>query len=342
MKIMIGIGHPKQVHFWKNIINRLVSDGHEVKIVTTKKDVSTHLLNAFEFDYEIYGKHQKTMAAKACSMVSRTYKTFVIAKRFNPDILIAGTPYLAYVSRVLGKPHIMLTDTEHANLAYWLTYPFTNVIVTPSCFKGKINPKKHVTYNGYEELAYLHPNYFTPDSHVLDDLGLGDDDGFIIIRFVAWEASHDVSDYGFTNKEKLIKTLEEYGRVFITSESRLPKEIEKYRVIAPPEKIHHLLYFADLFIGESAPMSAESAILGTPAIFVSTSRRGYTDELEAKYDLLYTFSDSHNAQEKALEKAIELMEDKNIKKKWRENREKLLSEKVDVTKFMAEFIENYI
>ena len=338
---MIGTGHPKQVHFWRNIVRNLIEDGHEVKILTTDKDVTLQLLSIYGLDYEIYGTHQKSMAQKAYSMISRTYKAFIIAKRFMPDILIAGTPYLAYVGKMLGKPHIMLTDTEHANLAYWLTYPFTDVIITPSCFKGKINPKRHVAYNGYEELAYLHPNYFKPDPSVLEAVGLSEDDKFIIVRFVAWGASHDIGDCGFSDKKEVVKTLEQYGRVFITSETKLSREFEKYRITIPIEVVHHLMHYAELFIGESASMSTESAILGTPAIFVSTSRRGYTDELESKYDMLYTFSDPHNAQKKALEKAIELMEDKNTKKKWQKKRKKLLDDKIDVTEFITEFIENY-
>lgn len=314
--------------------------GHEVKILTTDKDVTLSLLDAYGFDYEIYRPHQKSIVAKMCGLISCTTKALAIARQFKPDILIAGTPYLAYVSKILRKPHIMLTDTDHANLVYWLTSPFTDVICTPSCFKGKINSKKHATYNGYEELAYLHPNYFEPDPTVLEEIGLNKNDKYTILRFVAWTASHDIGDYGFTDKNKLVKMLERYGKVFITSETKLPIDFEKYRITIPPHRIHHLMYYAGIFIGESASMAAESAILGTPAIFVSTSRRGYTDELESKYDMLYTFSDSH-AQEKAMNKAIELMEDENIKKKYQKKREKLLNEKIDVTKFMTNFIENY-
>lgn len=341
MRIMIGIGHPKQAHLWRNIIRNLVDDGHEVKILATDKDITLHLLSACGFDYEVYGKHQRNMVNKACSVIVRAYRSLVIAKKFMPDLLIAGTPHLSYVSKIIGKPHIMLTDTEHANIAYWLTYPFTDAIITPLCFKGKINPKKHVTFDGYFELAYLHPNHFKPDPSVLADMKLDKNDIFTILRFVAWEASHDMGDHGFSDKKEVVKTLEQYGRVFITSESGLPRELEKYRATISPEKMHHLMYYANLFIGESAPMSTESAILGTPALFVSTSRRGYTDELESKYDMLYTFSDPHDAQKKALEKAIELLEDKDTKKKWQKKRKILLDEKIDVTKFMTEFIEGY-
>ena len=341
MRIMIGVAHPKQVHFCKNVITNLVKNGHEVMVAARDKDLTLYLLDVYGFDYEVVGTNYKTIAGKAYGLLESDLKALRLARKFKPDILVGGSPYLAHVSKLIGKPYIDHTDTEHATLADWLTSPFSDVVITPSCYEGKIDPKKHVTFDGYFELAYLHPNYFTPDPSVLEDLGLSKDDKFIIIRFVAWKASHDIGDYGFSDKKEVVKSLEQQGMVFITSEAELPKELEKYKITIPPEKIHHLLYYADLFIGESAPMSTESAILGTPAIFVSTSRRGYTDELESKYDMLYTFSDQHNAQEKAVKKAIELLEDKDTNKKWEKKREKLLDEKIDVAKFMTEFIENY-
>ena len=338
---MVGMGHPKHVHFWKNIINNLVNDGHEVKIVAKAKDITLYLLDAYGFEYEVVGKNYKGLVRKAYGLIENDKKSLEIAREFKPDVLAMGTPYLAQVSKIIRKPHISFLDTEHAGLAYRLTRPFTNVICTPSCFKRDIDQKKQLVYDSYIELSYLHPNYFKPDPNVLEDLCLGKNDKFIIIRFVSWGASHDIGDRGFTNKEELIQSLEEYGKVFITSEAGLSPKLKKYKITVPPEKIHHLLYFADLFIGESAPMSTESAILGTPAIFVSTSRRGYTDELESRYDMLYTFSDPDNCQKQALEKALELLGDKDIKEKWQKKREKLLDEKIDVTKFMTEFIEDY-
>ena len=87
-------------------------------------------------------------------------------------------------------------------------------------------------------------------------------------------------------------------------------------------------------------MAAESAVLGTPSIFVSSSRRGYTDELEEKYGLVHTFS-GENQQELALKKAIEILTDKDSKKKWSKKREKMLKEKIDVARFLADLIEGY-
>ena len=341
MRIIVGMGHPKQVHFWKNIITNLEKDGHEVKIVAWEKDITLYLLNVYGFEYEIAGKNYKGLAKKAYGMLESDFKLFKIAKEFKPDIFAGPLVNLAHVSKLIGKTCIDFCDTEHASLANLLSFPFSDVIVTPSCFKRKINQKKHVMFDGYMELAYLHPKYFKPDSGVLDDLGLSKEDRFIILRFVSWRASHDIGEHGFELRElqSFIKELEKFGKVFITSEARLEKDFEKYKIKVPPEKMHDLLYYATMYIGEGAAMATEAGILGTPSIYVSSlvGTMGNFEELEKKYGLVYSYRDAGMA----LEKASELLEDNKIKEKWKKEKEKVLEEKIDVTKFMTEFIENY-
>ena len=341
MRILVDIGHPAHVHLFKNMIWNLEKDGYEVKITTRDKEITLYLLNAYGFKYENLGKHHKKLLNKLLGLITRDYKLYKIARKFKPDIFIShGSMYAAHVAKLLGRPHISLEDTENSIEQIRLYAPFTDVILTSMCFKLDLG-KKQVKYNGYHELAYLHPNYFKPDSSVFDDLGLSKDKKNIILRFVSWSASHDIGDRGFTNMIDAIRSLEQHGRILITSEEGLPPELEKYKISVPPEKIHHLLYFADLYMGESATMASESGVLGTPSIFVSTSRRGYTDELESKYDLVYTFSDPETAQKDAVEKAFELLGNENIKEEWRQKRMKMLSEKIDVTAWMTNFIENY-
>ena len=342
MKIMVEIGHPAHVHHFKNMIWELEKHGYEVKIVAKDKDVTLELLGAYGFKYEMLGRNYNGLLNKAYGLIKVDYRLFKIAKKFKPDLFVSrASPHSAHVSRLVNRPHIAFCDTEHATLSDMIAYPFTDVICTPLCYKKRLNPKKHVKFDGYKELAYLHPNYFKPDSSVLADLGLDNDDKFVVIRFVSWKASHDLGDSGFENTREVVDFLEQYGRVLITSEAKLPPELKKFKITIPPEKIHHLLYFADLYVGESATMATESVILGTPAIFVSTSRRGYTDELEYKHGLVYTFSNPKTMQKNALEKALELLESRDLKKEWEKRRVKMLSEKIDVTKFMTEFIENY-
>ena len=341
MRTLVHIGHPAHVHLFKNLIWELERKGHKIEITTMDKDVSIRLLDAYNFKYHIVGKNVKGLANKALNLVRLNFKLFTIAKRFNPDVLISiCSPYVAQVSFLLRKPYIGFGDTEHSRLIYKLSLPFTNTILTPSCFKKDLG-KKQVRYNGYHELAYLHPNYFKPNPAVLDEIGLSEDDKFIILRFVSWSASHDVGQRGIQNEIELVKELEKYGKVFITSEGKLEGDLEKYKIKVSPEKMHDLLYHATMYIGEGATMASEAAVLGTPAIYVNTLRLGYTDDEEERYGLVYNFSDPKTAQKQAFEKAIELLENENLKSDWQKKKEKLLRDKIDVTKWMIEFIENY-
>jgi len=348
MRILIEIGHPARVHVFKNVIRNLKDLGHEIKIAAMDKENTLNLLKAYEFDYEYLGKNYSGLLGKVFSMINVEWKLLKIARMFKPDLFVgSGSLSLAHVSSLIHKPCIAFCDTDFAKLTARIVYPFIDVICTPSCFKGNINPKKHIKFDGYKEIAYLHPNYFRPNPSVLEDLGLSENDKFIILRFISWGASHDVGLRGIKigTEINFVKSLEKYGEVFITSERKLDVRLKKYRLRIPPEEIHSLLYYADLYIGEGGTMATEAAILGTPSIHIeSTSKGSATGELSGnflelrdKYGLLYFYPD----QNQALKKAISILEDKNSKNEWRKRRERLLSDKIDVTAWMVDFIERY-
>jgi len=341
MRLLFGVSHPKHVHIFRNVINNLTRKGHEIQTIAVDKEITLFLLKQFNISSITIGDSKPNIYKKILTLPKWEYLTYKISKKFKPDIFIGrALPHFAHVSKIMHKPFIIFEDTEIARSLHKITLPFADAIITPECYNDDLG-KKHIRFNGYFEMCYLHPNYFKPDSRVLNEIGLSKGEKFIIVRFVAWNASHDIGDSGFSNKEELINRLKDKCKIFISSEIELPEELEKFKISISPEKMHHLMYYANLFIGESATMAAECAILGTPAILVSTSRRGYTDELEQTYNMVYTYSDYRNAQEKALNKAIELIDDENTKTKWLEKRKKLLNEKIDVTEFMTEFIDNY-
>ena len=343
MKILIDMGHPAHVHLFKNFIWEMEKKDYEVLITARKKEITLNLLDKYGFDYITVGEMKGGKFNLMKEWILRDVKILKLTLDFNPDILIGmHNPAVSHVAKMLRKKSIIFTDTEHAKLANWVTFPFADVILTPSCFKCDLG-KKQIRYNGYHELAYLHPNYFTPNPAVLDEMGLSKDDTFIILRFVSWSASHDIGHSGLTfdTKRKAVKEFEKYGRVLITSESPLPQEFERYRITVSPEKIHDLMYYATLLYGESATMASECAVLGTHAIFSDFVGRGYTDEEEEKYELVFNFKLDKESQRESLEKAVELLENNNLKNIGRKKREKLLADKIDVTAFMVWFVENY-
>lgn len=348
MKVLIDIGHPAHVHFFKNLIFNLKHDGHEVKITARDKEVSLALLNAYGLEFELRGEMRKGMLKKAFGLLSIDLKLLKIAKKFRPDLLLGvHNPYVAHVGALMRKPVIIFTDTENVKIASMLTYPFASVIITPVCFRDKINPKKHVTINGFKELAYLHPRYFKPLPEILAKAGVSENDRPIILRLISWGASHDVDlrGIGKGNEQSFIDALSEYGRVLITSEKPLESGLEKYRIRVSPEHMHSLLSYAQLYIGEGGTMAAEAAILGTPSIHIESTGDGHAsgelsgnfNELRDRYGLMYFYA----TQDEAMKKAIEILRDPNSKQKWQEKQQHLLSDKIDVTSWLTEFIENY-
>jgi len=348
MRILIDIGHPAHVHLFRNMVRNMQGHGHQVQIVARNKEVALDLLRLYGLDYENRGEIYHSLIDKAIGMLRIDYRVYNIAKNFKPDILIGvHNPYIAHVGKLLGKPSIIFNDTENVRIASALTYPFADVILTPSCFLEKVNQKKHVTFNGYKELAYLHPNYFTPDPGIFNEVGLSEGEPYILLRFISWAASHDVNLHGIKSgsEKAFIESLEKYGKIFITSERKLPSELEKYRLQVSPDKIHSLLHYARLYIGEGGTMATEAAILGTPAIHIEATSSGMASgelcgnflELRDTYDLLYFYAD----QDHALVKALDILQEPDSKAIWQQKREKLLSEKIDVTSWLTDFVERY-
>lgn len=339
MKIVVDINHPAHVHYFKNFIWEMQKRGHEILITASEKEFSYTLLNNYGFSYIKIGNYGKSILEKLVKIPILDIKMLQAVRKFQPDLFIGhGSIRAAHVSKLMGKPCIALEDTEHATWEHFLYVPFTDVILTPSCFKKNFG-EKHIRFEGYLELQYLHPNYFVPNPNVLLNLGLTPDQKFFILRFVSWDAIHDYGQYGIHNKIGLVKALEPYGRVFITSESELSPELEPYRVRISPEKMHDLLSYATLYIGEGATMATEAGILGTPSIFVSSlaNTMGNSAELEEKYNLVYSYADIDAASNKA----IEILQDPGSKEKWKSKCKRLIKDKIDVTSFVIQYIENF-
>jgi len=342
MRILFNIGHPAQVHLFKNLVWELEKRGHECVITIIDKDVSIHLLDAYGFKYEIVGRSKPSPASKAFEMALIELRLLRIAREFKPDMLIGGVGnvYVAHVGWMINRPSLVLDDTEHAKLDHLLMDSFVGVILTPSCFNNDLGPKQ-IRFNGYKEIASLHPNYFTPDPSVLDDAGLSEVDPLIIVRFVSWQANHDLGQHGIQDKVGLVKKLEQYGKVLITSEGPLPEELERNRIKVSPEKLHHLLYYAILYVGEGASTASECAVLGTHAIYVNSLSLGYISEEDKRYGLVSDFSKRVCTDETVISEARKLLENKDLKKEGKLKGERIIREKIDVTAFMLWFVENY-
>ena len=343
MRILIEIGHPAHVYFFRHAINIWKSDGHKLLVVSRDKEITNYLLNAYRIDSISISKAGIGAVGLFKEMLLRDFRLWQLARKFKPDIMTSiGGTWISQVSKLIKKPAIVFYDTENASLSNAITYPLVSALCTPKCYQKHTKlGNRHLRYPGYHELAYLHPHRFQPDLKVLSGFRLGPSDRYFIVRFISWKAGHDLHQKGmsFQEKERLIDILSDHGKVFITSENSLPPALEKYSSPIPPEHMHHLMAYATMVIGESATMASEAAALGVPAIFISDTSRGYISEQESNYDLVYHFTNKQT--DEALKKIDDLLSRSGLGEEWQKKRKKMLDDCIDVTGFIVDFVSSY-
>lgn len=341
MKVLIDIVHPAHVHLTKHFAHEMESRGHQVLFTCRQKEFVVQLLEAERLQFVSLGKKYDTTMKKIWGLLEFTFKIWRISVRFKPDVYVShGSMYAAFVAWLRGKPHISFEDTYNMEQIR-LYRPFTQVILTGDYPHPLLSAKKEVRMAGYHGLAYLHPNRFKADESVLEELGVAKGEKYVVVRFVAWNATHDWGHTGISeeNKRKAVEEFSKQGRVFISSEKELPASLEKYRLPTHPSRIHDVLAYATMVFGESSSMAEEAAMLGVPSIFLDNESRYYTKDIENKYGLIYNLTESEEDQQKAVELGKTIMT--TNPSQWKERARTMLEEKIDVTAFVAWFVENY-
>jgi predicted glycosyltransferase len=341
LKIAFVIHTPGQAHLWSNIIKTLINKKHDVLVVSRGGGITEKLLSKYGIEFISYGRGSQTVYGKLLKLLPQLASCFRIINRFHPDIIVGVGILEAHVSAILRKPCIIFEDSELTPWLERIQWLITaRAIITPLCFQRDLG-KKQIRINGYKELAYLHPNYFRPDPSIFQELGVRQDEKYVVIRFNSFTAIHDIRVHGFSTEEKYaaVRELEKYAKVFIAAEGGLPEDLEAYRLPTEVYRVHHVLNYAQLILGDSGTMLVEAALLGTPGIVCESSALQFGNflEFEKKYGLLYAIP----KPKKAIEKAVELIQQPDLKEKCVEKRQKILEDKIDVTEFMVEFIENY-
>lgn len=338
MKFLIDIGHPAHVHIFKNFAKEVQSKGHEVYFTCRDKEFEVQLLKSLGFPFSILGRKYKSVWGKLWGLLLFDLKLFFIGLREKPDIFLShGSFYAAHAAFLLRKVHISLEDTGNPEQVK-LFLPFTQVVLSPNGFQHNYG-KKHLLYNGFHQLAYLHWARFTPDKSIYSELGLSEGQKYIIVRFVSYNASHDIGYTVLTNEDKLriIQSIPSDYTIFITSEGVLPPELKNHKLSIKPERIHHAMAFCSLYIGQSATMAAEAGFLGRPSIFIQSENedlRGVVDHLDVK-GVIHVVRYSDHQVDQILEDLKFALRDSSLLKK------DFSTSLIDVTEYLTWFALNY-
>lgn len=348
MNYLFFLGHPAHFHLFRPTIEILNKKGHTNYILIKKKDILEDLLKQSGLKYYNVlpeGRNDSKLGI-GIGIIKKDWELLKFCIKNKPDLMLGSVAEIAHIGTLLSIPSIYLgEDDAHLVKTFAkFTYPFVDCLISPfGCNQGKWN-EKTIFYYGYQKLPYLHPNIFTPSKEIVSKY-IPIDKPYFLLRFTKLKAYHDEGIEGITIEltKEIVSRLSAHGNVYISSEKELGAELEKYILQINPLDIHHVLAFAQFYVGDSQSMAVEAAMLGTPSIrfndWVGKVSVSVLQELENKYGLTYGVHSTE--QGKLLEKIDGFLAMPNLKKEFEDRRNKMLSEKIDVTAFLVWFIENY-
>jgi len=299
------------------------------------------LLNRTGLEYVTIGPKYRGLVAKAFGQSVYLARYLRLIRENDIHCVLGMSPAVAMAAKVTRKKMFFFDDDDSSvqPVSKRFTVPLSDHVITPRCLAFEKYGRKHHTYAGYQELAYLAPAVFTPDICVIRRYCL-EPGNYFVVRWNEFKAHHDVGRGGIPKalKRRLIRLLEPEGRILITSEYELDSEYSQYRISINPLDIHHVLAYARMLVGDSQTMSAEAAVLGTPAIRCNSfkGRIAYLNELERVYHLTYSFSPYEG--EAMLEQVRILLREEGLREIWQQRREAMLSEMEDVNQFIYDLV----
>jgi len=331
---------------FKHTIHALKKAGHKVVIVIRPKDVLEQLCINEGLEYQKCGirPDKGGKLARAAVIVQRTVEIAKIVRKEKPCMLIGSDGVMAYLGTIFNIPSFEFFDDDYEiiKLYAWIFFPFYSDLVCPNITNAGRWTKKKTGYEGYQKLSYLHPNIFTPDRNIVEKY-IPSDNPYFLLRLAKLNAHHDggVGGINKTVGQHIIDILQPHGDVFITSERKLEPQFERYRLNINPSDMHHVMAFAKMYIGDSQSMAVESAMLGTPSLRFNdfAGKIRVLEELEHRYQL--TFAIPTSEPERLYAKIDELLSMPYLHETFQQRRQKMLSEKIDVSSFFTWFIENY-
>lgn len=323
MNILFDLLHSSDINLFKNAIKYLEKEQHNI-IITIRQRGRLEAIARNEFpniNILKIGKHRKNIFLKIFGQISRELEfiKFFRANKINVSVNQGFANIIA--AKVYRIPFLQFEDDFEYKLAFYYVRYFCTRDIMPSFIP--VNNNNIVNYKGFKELAYLHPNYFTPNLDELKKYNIKPNN-YVFIREVA-----NVSlNYKKSNLSifKIREKIKKLGlKIMLSLEDKKISYYFKEDCIIleePVDDIFSLMKYALFTISSGDTMARESCLLGTPTIY--TGRRNMVVN-KPLLELGCMFKeDTENAifrrinslfQKNLKEKIRGIIED-NIKNKW--------------------------
>ncbi len=272
MKIWFDLTNSPHVNFFRQLIEELKRDGHEVVITCRPLANTIDLLDLYKMDYTIVGKHYgKSSYKKAIGFVVRVLQLRKFLQSAKVDVGISQSSFYSPIAGFLaGVPTIYTNDNEHA-AGNKISFMFARKIFIPEFIPKEnvtnlfVKAKKVTQYPGVKEGIYLWKKYkgFKLDTSMLNK---------VYVRTEPQLAQYYSGKLNFM--DTVIKGLKNQYQVVVLprtadqAEYYCAEEFKGVTVCKKPLPFDEIAKDCLLFIGAGGTMTREMAVIGIPTISV--------------------------------------------------------------------------
>jgi len=296
MRVWADILTPKQVLFFRPIIEELEADGAEVLATSRRyREVGPLAERAglklrYVGDRGAKGPEDQLLAA-----TKRQAEVIPIVQEFRPQVAVSiASAVCARVAFGLGIKHIAVNDSPHSEVAGRLSIPLSHRLLCPWVIPYKawakfgIGRERVATYHALDAAAWLKRKPLNGPIPKLDPRKRT-----ITVRVQESDAPYLAkADMSWTDK-LLAALLDAFPDTSLVALCRYDYQVEEVkakfgpRCLVPDDVVsgHDLLAATDLFVGMGGTMNAEAALMGVPTISAFQGTL-YTDRYLERVGLL--------------------------------------------------------
>jgi predicted glycosyltransferase len=290
MRIWIDITNSPHVLFFEPIIRDLAAGEHDVFVTARDYAQTVPLLEQKSIDHTLIGRHRgKASAAKALGLVARSSRLIAFGAGKHFDVAFShNSNDLSVAAAMLGLPHLIVHDYEHANLSYAVNARLATRILVPDAIPTAAivahgAKREHVGhFPGLKEHVYLEPD--TRGEDLRETLGAGPQTVLAVVRPPAtMSAYHQFENELFDKVIEFIGTRDDVVAVVLPrtadqAAELIPRLPSNASVPAHILDAPSLIRSADLVISAGGTMNREAAVLGTPAYTIFAGEQGAVDD----------------------------------------------------------------
>jgi hypothetical protein len=346
-RVWVDVLTPKQVLFFKPLIDELRSEGIEVLATSRKYREVVPLAERVELDLRYVGERGGKEPVEQLEAATRRQAEIIpLVKEFAPQVAVSvASAVCARVAFGLGAKHVAVNDSPHSEIAGRLSLPLSYHLMCPWVIPINawspfgIGRRQVTRYHALDPAAWLKRKAYGGPVPQLDSRRKT-----ITVRIQESDAPYLAGMDRSWTTVVLQRVAEAFSECNLVALCRYGYQVEEVRrafgskYIIPEEIIdgRGLLSATDLFIGMGGTMNAEAALMGVPVISAFQGSL-WTDAYLQKVQLLARVSGPD-----ALLKQARLFMDGAFKKKFGKRARRVLNSMEDPVVRISGFIRRTI